>query len=192
MTIHDLAVIITGFLTLIVLFMTHINTRRLKVADVISDNYRRFDLLLSERARLVELEANTKTREKQIKLFYIRFWNLQSDQFNFWLQGLIPERNYLSWLKVRQQEYELDVEIAPDTSFRKGWDMVKKDHEEEFQKFMESVFEKGPQKTLEDKKWRPKRITLYLNTGSAKILAGYPLNAGQFKSFIRRMIKPKE
>ena len=79
---------------------------------------------------------------------YFRFWTLQEEQFEAWMDGLIPDKTYRVWMLYRA--YEAGHKLRPGKqltermSYQDGWAAVK-DHfrEEGFVEFINTILKGG-------------------------------------------------
>jgi hypothetical protein len=88
--------ILTGVLTVIVLFLSLRTTRQLKKADVLIETHRRYDGLLASKDSLMTGDA--EAQQQHLTSFFERFWKLQDDEFYSWREGLIGDKVYRDWI----------------------------------------------------------------------------------------------
>jgi hypothetical protein len=81
----------------------NLNTQwTLKAADVRLSFQKRYeDIEYDFRAKVNAAATPTEQRELA-RVYYQRFWGLQMDQFEAWLEGLVPDRTYRYWVTLRE------------------------------------------------------------------------------------------
>jgi hypothetical protein len=146
--------IATGFLTLAVFILlsryTAKVTREIKRADVLMEVNRKFDALSKDCEEL----ARQKTGDS--RYYYERFWSLQSQQFQYWLQGYVTDNTFYHWMLNRKHDFTINVALCGIT-FRDGWDQAKPGHRFDAP-FVELIEEmrKGADVVVTMKRYKPK------------------------------------
>jgi hypothetical protein len=101
--------------------------RKNKIADVVMHCMARYDAIAQDKAKI-------KTRE-EVLYYFRRYYGLKSDQFDYWLSGLIDAENILSWFYsiIRAFETNKTVSYLSGTTqekitFSEGWELVRDAH----------------------------------------------------------------
>lgn len=92
---------------------SHRVNRRLKALDVVVKCQERYDRIAFDAKHAV------KTRDEALD-YYVRFWSLQWDQFEFWEDGVIGKERYGFWMSCRNQEWGMNESVV-GVSYRDGW-----------------------------------------------------------------------
>src|SRR4051812_1290160 len=86
--------------------------RKNKIADVVVHCMSRYDQIAQQKA---DIEAKYTGKcgerleaEKQWFLYHRRYWGLKSDQFDYWLSGLIDCETISSWFNSVLKIFEKD------------------------------------------------------------------------------------
>jgi hypothetical protein len=145
---------VTGLLTLAVLIWSYRYTakvtREIKRADVLMEVNRKFDTLCKDREELAQKETGDS------KYYYERFWSLQSQQFHYWLQGLVTDYVFSQWMLNRKHEFVVDAELY-GIKFGAGWEYAKQGFRfhSDFVEFIEEIH-KGTDVRVAMQKFKPK------------------------------------
>src|SRR4051812_1839019 len=83
-------------------------TYRLKMADVMMDQHRRYDQLLESRDRMLQSE---KADLRLVKAYLLRYWNLHLDRWIHWRQGLVSSETYELWVAARLRDWDVNEPI---------------------------------------------------------------------------------
>jgi hypothetical protein len=114
----DLFQIILNGVTTVVLIITIVQTVRItrdtKAVDVILQCTKRYDdLVWVQKHQVYEKKLPATT-------YYIRFWNLQLEQFQFWLLGFLSDEIFKYWLTCRFKEWKED-KAEGEVGYKDGW-----------------------------------------------------------------------
>lgn len=140
------AQIFTGLLTVLILYLSLRTARKLKKADVIIEDHRRFDQLLA-----LKHELATKSTDDDVCTYFNRFWNLQSDEYDNWRAGLIGNKKYEEWLGARIAEHKSKETVGSAKTWtnKRGWEAVKDNYcYDKFNNFMDVVFDLGAKEAM--------------------------------------------
>jgi len=100
------------------------NSRLEKIADVLMECTRRYGDLISMRHELKkDVQCGDTTAQSASKRYYHAYWNLQWDQWTFFLLGLIPHEIFGDWFLERLGALSHDNDSFGGT-FEKGWTEV--------------------------------------------------------------------
>lgn len=100
------------------------DSRLEKIADVLMDCTRRFENLVSLRYQLETSVAEKKLPAAQAaRRYYTVYWNLQLDQFNYFLLGLLPREVLATWMMDRLALLQRGEEVL-GTRFEDGWQNI--------------------------------------------------------------------
>jgi hypothetical protein len=147
-----LAQIFTAPFTALILYLSLRTTRKLKVADVILESHRRYDLLLAFKDQLNCDDANK--RDEHLDSYFERFWKLQDDEFDNWQKGLISNEVYKGWMIARWRERNVKPGNGK-TTYYESWDRYRESTTSPgFPEFMDDVLQNGPECAI--KKCRPR------------------------------------
>ena len=150
---------ITALGTLVVLVMivrTHRatleNQRLLRRSDLQMECNRRFDRIMDMRDKLEAADGELR----EVKAFYKRFWELQSDQYQFWINGWVTDEDMFCWVQWRHGEWVENPVLGKDEySFRQSWhDSRERYMEPGFAEFMDQVFSQGARVAMDDARRR--------------------------------------
>lgn len=95
--------------------------RKNKMADVAMHCINRYDTIAHDR-------ASVSSREEAFN-YYRRYFGLKSDQFDYWLSGLIDAENIASWSYATLNGFELEKKVcfvengqSDCVTFNEGWE----------------------------------------------------------------------
>jgi len=95
--------------------------RKNKMADVAMHCINRYDVIAHDR-------SGVSSREQAFN-YYRRYFGLKSDQFDYWLSGLIDAENMASWSYATLNSFELEKHICfmkegkeECVTFSEGWE----------------------------------------------------------------------
>jgi hypothetical protein len=134
--------IVTGLGTLFILLRTIKSTERLKRVDMLAGLNVSWD-------RIVEIQTNFYTEQiDKIKMYYKRFWELQYNQYIFWVKGHVDQDIFRSWMNWRHDESLKDKEYHVYTysgyTYLQAWnDNKEMINDKGFSKFIDDVFRLG-------------------------------------------------
>jgi len=101
--------------------------RKNKIADVVMHCMARYDAIAQDKAKV-------KTRE-EVLYYFRRYYGLKSDQFDYWLSGLVDAENILSWFYSIVRAFETNKAVAylsgasqERITFLEGWELVRDAH----------------------------------------------------------------
>ena len=123
--------------------------RKNKIADVVLHCMARYDQI-SEKRQSLELlykPENPTEFARQSYLHHRRYWGLKSDQFDYWLSGLIDCETICSWFFSVLQHFKKN-EKDPDL-FMANWAKIREDHlphNASFVTLVDGIFELGERK----------------------------------------------
>src|SRR5450756_653027 len=96
--------------------------------NLLGDLQKRYDSLrYDEREKINEdYLANKDPRAIQIKAndYYYRFWDLISEEFSDWKQGIIEPDIFSDWMRFRQREWGNNADTnswVAGISYQQGW-----------------------------------------------------------------------
>lgn len=101
--------------------------RRSKRADTIIHCNNRYDELYKLRISIREME--NEGRSSAVRAYYARFWGLKSDQFDYWLAGLVDIHTFCDWLSSTLRSFKDNKQLVDGlatTSFLYGWEEIGK------------------------------------------------------------------
>lgn len=116
--------------------------REMKTIDLKKDYQKRYDELVWD------IQSKVKNDNDALK-WHERFWNLQLEQYEYWIQGFIDHDEYEYWMEFRRTSYRNKFNPFDDNSitisFEKGWEeSVEKlklhMHKKRFDDFMDKIF----------------------------------------------------
>jgi len=100
------------------------NSRLEKIADVLMECTRRYGDLIELRHTLKkDVQCGDTTAQSAANRYYHAYWNLQWDQWTFFLLGLIPHEIYGDWFLERLGALSHDNDSFGGT-FERGWTEV--------------------------------------------------------------------
>lgn len=105
--------------------------RRNKRADTIIHCNNRYDELYKLRISIREMSGDA--RANAVRAYYARFWGLKSDQFDYWLAGLVDIHTFFDWYASTLRNFKenkLLVEGDQASSFLYGWEGIGKQDNE--------------------------------------------------------------
>lgn len=127
----DVTVVVQSLSVIIALFalVISIRTRKqnveslreMKTIDLMRSFQERYDNLRWESALQVDSPAAAKR-------YYERFWNLQLEQFEYWIGGFIQHKTYAFWMDIRRHSFENGEDLFPpgiQYAFANGWEDAK-------------------------------------------------------------------
>lgn len=123
-------------------------SKEYKTVDVMLQCQKRYDKIVWD------MKERVKKGERETDAFYDRFWNLQLEQFQYWVNGFINDKTFLYWLSCRHNEYnQPDVFGIGENSYRNSFDIFVKKYKvvTDFENLMRGCFFKQMD-TLEDLK----------------------------------------
>ena len=153
---------ISALITVYILFLTQKTNNRalatarqnleanilLKQMDVYNACSVRYEQIVAESQRLCKLDID----EKDGIGFYLRFWELQHNQFIFFQRGYIDTRIMIAWMNWRKDEYRANATLSDRNTaidYRWGWKMAAERFKNtEFTNFMEEVHSNDPAKVV--------------------------------------------
>jgi hypothetical protein len=101
--------------------------RKNKIADVVMHCMVRYDAIAHDKATI-------DSREKAL-YYFRRYFGLKSDQFDYWLSGLIDAENILSWFYSILSAFETGKSVTytignkqERITFEQGWNEVRESH----------------------------------------------------------------
>ncbi len=108
---------------LVALFAVRVNVMvniRNKRADTILHCNNRYDELYK-----FKLEVKESEDEDRVHAYYARYWGLKSDEFDYWLAGLVDIETFTNWLFVTVMKFDggtkpIGIKTA-QMSFDDGW-----------------------------------------------------------------------
>lgn len=99
--------------------------RRNKRADAILHCNNRYDELQKLKISIDDLKE--QAQQTAVKSYYARYWGLKSDEFDYWLAGLIDIETFCNWnaltLKALKSNSEL-INGQKNTEFKNGWQEI--------------------------------------------------------------------
>lgn len=97
------------------------NSRLEKIADVLMECTRRYgDLIAMRHALKKDVLCGDNTAQSAANRYYHAYWNLQWDQWTFFLLGLIPHEIFGDWFSERLGAISHDNDSFGGT-FERGW-----------------------------------------------------------------------
>jgi hypothetical protein len=97
------------------------NSRLEKIADVLMECTRRYgDLIAMRHALKKDVLCGDITAQSAANRYYHAYWNLQWDQWTFFLLGLIPHEIFGDWFSERLGALSHDNDSFGGT-FERGW-----------------------------------------------------------------------
>jgi hypothetical protein len=153
---------ISALITVCILFLTQDTNRRsletarqnleanilLKQMDVYNACSFRYENIVAESQRLFKLDIDDKDGIG----YYLRFWELQHNQFIFFQRGYIDTRIMIAWMNWRKDEYCDNVRLSdknPTIDYRWGWrHAADRFKNTEFTNFIEEVHAGDPAKVV--------------------------------------------
>lgn|GEM_PF-2572159 len=99
--------------------------RRNKRADTILHCNVRYDELYKLRISIRDMTGDA--RDTAIHAYYARFWGLKSDQFDYWLAGLIDIHTFFDWASSTLRSFKDNkplVDSAREKDFMWGWHSI--------------------------------------------------------------------
>ena len=102
--------------------------RKNKIADVVMHCINRYDAISRDRGMI--------TTEDQAYGYFRRYFGLKSDQFDYWLSGLVDAENISSWFysilnSFEQEKHVQYIEngVMRNITFEEGWHISKSSHD---------------------------------------------------------------
>lgn len=130
--------------------------RVVKTVDVTMHCSERYDILLTTWAKLREGDLTIETARPELIDYYRRFWGLKSDQFDYWLYGVLDHDTFYDWSYslllnfISNKEMDIDVnQKKPVISLIESWSHWRNMDERvnrggsnpRFEEFTQSIFE---------------------------------------------------
>jgi hypothetical protein len=153
---------ISALITVYILFLTQDTNRRsletarhnleanilLKQMDVYNACSVRYEKIVAESQRLSKLDIDDKDGIG----YYLRFWELQHNQFIFFQRGYIDTRIMIAWMNWRKDEYRDNVRLSDKNStidYKWGWrHAADRFKNTEFTNFIEEVHAGDPARVV--------------------------------------------
>jgi hypothetical protein len=153
---------ISALITVYILFLTQDTNKRaldtarqnleanilLKQMDVYNACSERYEKIGAESLRLCKLDIDDKDGIG----FYLRFWELQHNQFIFFQRGYIDTRIMIAWMNWRKDEYRANAQLSEKNStidYKWGWKhAADRFKNTEFTNFMEEVHAGDPARVV--------------------------------------------
>jgi hypothetical protein len=144
MDIRLLTALAAIFAVILSIFTFRFSQRRLhemKTIDLMRSFQDRYD-------RLVFEDSIDETPEGE-RHFYLRYWNLQLEQYQYWKQYLIEDGIFEYWMALRREAYNETMHPFRrklSVPFAKGWEEAKQGLKlglhrgGDFQRFMDHIF----------------------------------------------------
>jgi hypothetical protein len=129
--------------SVLVLILNLKTIRGMKRTDVAIEDHRRYDAMLQLRN---SVNCNESATQAEVDDYYLRFWNLQYDQFEHWRDGMVKEEVFIQWLMARYVEYQankllIDGHSRTQSRYQEGWQTAKRHYLlSGFTDFMDTVF----------------------------------------------------
>ena len=99
----------------------------LKQADVQMDCNRRWENLFNTRMQINSRKSvKGNAPEWTVREYYRQFWSLQSDQFLYYIQGLLPENVFVGWMCERELDFKQNEDLGGVT-FAQGFELYGKE-----------------------------------------------------------------
>ena len=120
----------------------------LKRSDIHMECNRRFDRIMDMRDAIERTDADTR----EVRAFYRRFWELQFDQYVFWINAWVTDEDMHCWVQWRHGDWvENPVLGREGYAFRQSWhDCRERYMEPGFAQFMDQVFSSGAKMAMQD------------------------------------------
>ncbi len=99
--------------------------RRNKRADTILHCNNRYDELY--KLRISVKDMSPEAQKTAVHAYYARFWGLKSDQFDYWLAGLIDVHTFFDWALSTVRSFKDKQPLIgndPSSSFKSGWQNI--------------------------------------------------------------------
>lgn len=96
--------------------------RRNKRADAIMHCNSRYDELQKLKISIADLRG--QAQKTAVVSYYARYWGLKSDEFDYWLAGLIDIETFCNWNALTLKAFKANAELAKgdrDSDFIRGW-----------------------------------------------------------------------
>lgn len=120
--------------TIVILRKSLIQTKEHQSINLTNDYQKRYEAIKYD-VGVADLRSNSDWEN-----YYLKYWNLQFEQFEYFKKGYIDESIYTYWLIVRYGEYHENAKTGK-MNYKNGWDFVSdKTVSTEFKSFMERVF----------------------------------------------------
>ncbi|MDH7975666.1 hypothetical protein QH494_26065 [Sphingomonas sp. AR_OL41] len=106
--------------------VVHCMARYDQIAQQKADNERKYGITYDESGKITCNTPDYEGYVEQNYLYHRRYWGLKSDQFDYWLSGLIDCETISSWFFAVLQNFEKDT--LHDNCFLTNWVKIRKDH----------------------------------------------------------------
>jgi hypothetical protein len=152
----NVAAAIVALAAFIVSIVSLLYAKTFNRSQAMIDFHRRFDDLTKAKYEAIDNvgEGTTPSGNPKIAGFIMRYWDMHYAEFVFWKQKLLKKEIYKDWLETLHHNRSLPM--IEKTTYAEAWAYVKKWHRfsDDFTDFMDSIFDKGAEATLNDFKNR--------------------------------------
>lgn len=117
---------------------------RNKRVDVILHCNLRYDELYRLRKEVEELKVSKSEEGRALavkleEIFFIRYWGLKSDQFDYWLSGYVDPENIVSWSMSTVDHLENSQEGGQGLDYKASLPKMRESHRVTNQRFVDLI-----------------------------------------------------
>lgn len=151
---------VVGILTLLVLIKTIKSAERIgQRSNELIERHKKWETLMAfnetwDRLHQLRQDLEPKGGQRQIEVFYKRYWEFQHNQYIAWKNGHVDDGIFKAWMDQRQDDWKTEKPLG-EISFQQAWkDEQKRKRFEDsgFTEFMETVFNRGAKQAIDDAK----------------------------------------